>query len=65
MNFKPNLWKVIVSIIVGIIETYIWPLITCFGAKFCLSSPNIPYYIGQIIVVGLIVYIIWSLFQKK
>ncbi|MEK6894960.1 MAG: hypothetical protein AABX48_00395 [Nanoarchaeota archaeon] len=73
MDFKPTLWKSVVSVLVFIVADYILSL-----PKACLEFAGGPErcypLIGSSldiktiffsILTGLIIYIIWSLFQKK
>ncbi|MDO8467812.1 MAG: hypothetical protein Q7S56_02610 [Nanoarchaeota archaeon] len=69
MNFKPTLWKTILSIIVGVL-IYLYPLIITrsfddiAGVKYLFTS-----WMGLFFILGIIaffvIYVVWSLFQKK
>jgi len=64
MKFKPTLWKSIISVVFGLIlgiyssQTINWKTISK-GYEFNIYS-IIGFIIGFVII-----YIIWSLFQKK
>ena len=71
MNFKPTLWKTIISAVLGFLvdvllsQTYI----TCMG-EFCPQPTGYshifdPAAITFWIVSAIIIYTIWSLFEKK
>jgi hypothetical protein len=75
MNFKPTLWKSIVSFLTFIIVDFIIgnsAVVQCLnqGGGYC---PQPVWYSnlfdsGSLIVgltIGLVIYIIWSLVQKK
>ena len=81
MDFKPTKWKVIISLILGFLSVYFFSWTACFGASICVIDPfsyllgifkdvfsgdiiGFLMIIYTLIVFG-IVYIIWSLFQKK
>lgn len=83
MNFKPTLWKTVVSLISGILANYIFvsysflllePMLMCdcIVGEIC-SCPqpgwmSYAFYTTPIIVsliVMAIVYLIWSVLQKK
>ena len=62
MNFKPNLLKVIVSILIPIVL-----LMVLFGIRFSLKG--LLYFFatgGLYLIVGVvIIYSFWSLFEKR
>ncbi|MGY4884168.1 MAG: hypothetical protein ACP5NZ_01160 [Nanobdellota archaeon] len=61
MNFRPTLWKTTWSIIIAILTwmlTYV-PVICHVG------EPCFPPYLWVPIVALILVYIVWSLFQRK
>jgi len=79
MNFKPTTWKIILSIVLGIILGYVF-----FGLMFNVipSEPNqVASELGSSTVVSafpsfgalwmfyilsaVVIYVIWSLIQKK
>ena len=62
MNFKPSLLKTIVSIILGLIIVYIsaWQETMSFGWMFHI---NVFAVVSPIIIV--LIYVIWSLIEKK
>ncbi len=67
MNFKPTLWKSVVSILAGIFVDYyqashvIYKLMLVYPSTSELMLRAWPIALS----VALIIYIIWSLFQKK
>ena len=68
MNFKPTLWKGIISIVVGILGgSYLRSIYFDFIRNPSEIDIAIPFWtlILYIIVVMTLVYIIWSLIQKK
>jgi hypothetical protein len=79
MELKPNIWKVIVSIIVSIIIGLLYLYKEYSGMveilrsdaflpnffNFILSSDQIILFFITFIISLLLVYIIWSLIQKK
>ena len=80
MNFKPTLWKTIVSIIIFVLmDLFLVSLTNCvtspdIGEKACPSSftyaytPINPFYNSNIftgLVSGLIIYLVWSLIQRN
>ena len=75
MNFKPTLWKTIVGLVVGFIVSYLFiftgflgePTEGFFSIYYLMSFFSEVWLLhwGIILVVAIIVYIIWSLFQKK
>ncbi len=75
MNFKPNMWKIIVSILVIIIVDI---FLSSSTQGVCMMEMGgtcaQPFWYEHIfdsgavlvsLIVGLIVYVIWSLFEKK
>jgi len=82
MNFKPTLWKTIISILSGIITNFIIAGNVIFKvAVYCICAiddvnctcPQ-PTWINQAfdpvpvifsLIAFLLVYLIWSIFQKK
>lgn len=60
MNFKSTLWKSIISIILGFIPGYFAGTRIIIGGSLLLRDLIIVWIISV-----LIIYIIWSLFQKK
>ncbi len=68
MNFKITLWKIVISLIIGLVlGTYLTYLFydVAFTKIGFNNSPSIILLIAGIIITILIVYIIWSLIQKK
>jgi len=68
MNFRLTLWKSIISIIVGILGgSYLRSIYFDFIRKPSEIDIAIPFWtlILYIIAVIVLVYIIWSLIQKK
>jgi hypothetical protein len=72
MNFKPTLWKNIVSILVIAIADFILGISRAgcgvnltTGKAVCPNFYLLPIVILPSLVSGIIVYILWSLFQKK
>ncbi|MFA4952647.1 MAG: hypothetical protein WC584_00315 [Candidatus Pacearchaeota archaeon] len=75
MNFKPTLWKSVVSTLIGFIAKILFIFIyTISSVKGAVEHNSLIYKLGVydvkfpeifIITIALIVYIIWSLFQKK
>lgn len=86
MNFKPNCWKVLVSIIVIMVSYYyqmtsmikncslILEMCNCIKQGFsilpscCGCASNINGILNDLIIIllpGILIYIIWSLFDKK
>jgi len=71
MNFKPNLWKIAVSVILGILISFLL-LKNYFGGNFLtlIKNSDVGYLVlskfifGILFYVGLI-YVILSLIQKK
>ncbi len=63
MNFKPTLWKSIVSIVIGLaVWIYTEGGVTCGGGVACPIFHESPIIVG--ILIAVIIYIIWSLFQR-
>ena len=63
MNFKLTLWKVVVSVLVLIsINLLISTTANC--DKIACEWYNIR-YITSALISALIIYVIWSLFEKK
>ena len=61
MNFKYSLTKTIVSIIVGIVGGWFyWQSVFLYGGE----NTTTPWIISGI-VITIILYVIWSLIQKK
>jgi hypothetical protein len=64
MNFKPTLWKTIISLIAGVVAGYIDVIRGC-PTNIC----RIDYYLVNNLWIYLIVlaliYIIWGWFEKK
>jgi hypothetical protein len=67
MNFKFNLWKTITSIVVGLIFG-----IYLLSKIYYIGNYNAPYLVSVdftsiliILLIAVVTYIIWSLFQKK
>jgi len=60
MNFKPNLLKIIISLIAGISIHYIFP-----SLKYAFGLNNSPWILLINLISFLVVYLIWSLLQKK
>lgn len=67
MNFKPTIWKTIVSIFVGIIA-FVWHVNTNYvvcNIVGCLPAYDWEGSVISFIVSVVIVYVIWSLIQKN
>ncbi len=64
MNFKPTLWKTVLSIIIGYGLSYIITGIVFSGLGSFVSAYNIGLY-GLWIVFAVASYCIWSAMQKK
>ncbi len=72
MNFRLTKTKLIVCIVIIVLLTLLL-LVTnlCIGGPICLSAVSALFSIDGLIsfgwsfLVGLIIYVIWSLFQKK
>lgn len=72
MNFRFTRWKIIGSVVIAIILLVLFNLLTCM---YVISPPNIakpscPSLFENTsaiyVIIGLLlVYIIWSLFEKK
>lgn len=67
MNFKFTITKTITSVIIGIILGILLSTksFICTEAGPCLESSLIQSHIKFSIIVFVIVYVIWSLIQKK
>ena len=69
MNFKPTLWKSVVSVISFITSDYylasseIYKPMLVYPSKFELMIDSIN--LSLALIPMLIIYLIWSLFQKK
>lgn len=65
MNFKPTKWKVIVSVLVGVIMyIYFAGGVKCDSPGGCIEAVwVIPLYYTILLIV--IIYLIWSLIQKR
>ncbi|MAG50953.1 hypothetical protein CL621_04950 [archaeon] len=64
MNFKPSLWKILVSIIIGGLIS-LWNYAANIFGDLIKEMPSLGTSILIILVSAVIVYIIWSLFQRK
>lgn len=64
MNFKPNRYKVIVSIILAILSNFMFVNFEggCKGI-YCYFPQSVSYQFLWLIVL-IVVYLIWSLFEK-
>ena len=65
MNFKPNLLKVIVSIISGILLSYPLSIIKVIGGWNEYSEIYLQGWIVIALIFAVLIYLIWSLIQKK
>jgi len=70
MNFKSTLWKSIVSIICGVIFGFITWIIqgggsVCKTGQVPCPLPTIWDLLINVLIFVVIVYVIWSLAQKK
>jgi len=68
MNWKPTLWKSIISIILAVLATVLYwdKLYVCIGGPCAYLFWERLQLAGIIFVpVLLVVYAIWSLFEKK
>ena len=67
MNFKPTILKVILSIVLGIVLNLVFYVITMSGASAppTGTNPFLGIYLFSNVVLIVVVYIIWSLIQKK
>ena len=77
MNIKPNLAKVLISLILFYISGIYFAGKICEGASFCMTSSTvlwifdintISYYPGIIVkslLIGIVAFVIWSFFEKK
>lgn len=70
MNFKPTLWKSILSIIFGVISAIeiielIYSSNPLHGTLEYADSMPPTTTLGIILFLIILIYIIWSLFQKK
>ena len=68
MNFKPTLWKSIISIILGILlGSYLRSIYYDFVRKPTNIDEAIPFWtlIIYIVFAAILIYIIWSFIQKK
>ena len=69
MNFKPTKWKIIGSVILGILLVLIGSLLIicltfgCYGFGFGGIFEPYPLYLMAGLII--IIYVIWSLIQKK
>lgn len=65
MNFKPTLWKSISSIIIGLGSNFVFMSADggCNGI-YCYYPPFVNYKFLWIFVF-ILIYIIWSLFEKQ
>jgi amino acid permease len=64
MNFKPNLLKSIISLVIGtVILMLIAGIIKCKAQRDCSLTSAYQIFISLIAI--LIVYIVWSLLQKR
>ncbi len=64
MNFKPTLWKSIVSVVVGVITWFLlYGTITCKMGVECnyLNLSNMFFPFLSLVLI----YVIWSLIQRK
>jgi len=64
MNFKPTLWKTIISIIIGAIGIFLIFSIIYTGDSILRFVFNMP-LIYVFLILFVVTYIIWSLFQKR
>ncbi len=68
MNFKPTLWKTIVSLLVLIIIDYILVRNFCFTMTLRRCNLTEMLNFTSLLIslgVAIVAYVIWSLFQKK
>jgi hypothetical protein len=65
MNFKPTLWKTIVSVVLALLSNFIFVNLEggCKGI-YCYFPQSINYKFLWLLVLA-IIYIIWSLFEKS
>ena len=67
MNFRLTNLKTIISIIIGLVVGYL--LSSVRSATHVINPPIVIFTLGERImygiIAGIIIYIIWSLFQKK
>jgi len=63
MNFKTNSAKIVIGIIIGFIISFLLSGFVCFGASYC--NPNVGTFLTLYPFFFMIVYVIWSLFEKK
>jgi len=59
MNFRPTLWKVVLSIIIAIIVFILTPIPFCKPGGECNSV------LWPSLASLILTYVIWSLFQKR
>ena len=60
MKFKPTLWKVIVSLIIGFVLGFLNYKILVYGTGLKIEN-----LISIWAIASIVSYIIWSLIQKK
>jgi hypothetical protein len=65
MNFKPTLWKTIVSVIISIIISFPLSYTKFFGGGQNFFYFDFKLFIISVLVISVIIYLIWSLLQKK
>jgi hypothetical protein len=75
MNFKPTLWKSILSVLLGILMNYLLAgttrvICTMIEGGTCpqptwLEHAFDPVLLGISIITIFLVYVVWSLIQKK
>ena len=63
MNFKPNLWKLVISLIVGAVLTKLFFIKTVIARSPSPTAYTYDWISGLVSVI--VAYIIWSLIQKK
>jgi len=66
MNFRPTLWKIVVSFLLTLIS--IWVFYVPSGSFFVNPLNLVPYLIitpWYWLPILILTYIIWSLFEKK
>jgi ABC-type dipeptide/oligopeptide/nickel transport system permease subunit len=61
MNFKPNVLKVIVSLILGVIGGYYRLVMIKTGVVF----NSLEMFILPFLIIFIIIYVLWSLMQNK
>jgi hypothetical protein len=65
MNFKPTLWKSIVSVIIGLGSNFIFMNLNGVCKGIYCYYPNFIDYNFLWIFIFILIYVVWSLFEMK